>query len=506
MQIITAGQMRELDQYAMGVLGIPGAVLMENAGAAVAREAAALCRAEGRRRVHVLCGTGSNGGDGFVAARHLALAGFDVSFEVVGDEERISGNAATHLGLLRHLGLERRRPEAPGSVLVDALLGTGAKGKPRGEVCNAIKWINGAGARVVSADLPSGTDPDTGLVPGIAVCADVTVTFGFPKPGLLLQPGAERAGRLVVDPIGLDWSRLPCRSSARWYRSADACLAMPRRSSDAHKGSCGSVLVVGGSEGMTGAPTLAAAGALRSGAGLVTVAMPRCASPAPLPPEAMRSLLPDRDGFLVPEAIGPLGAALDRATAVCLGPGLGANEAAREFALTLMAGCAKPMVVDADALNALAGRPDAVRGRSAPTVLTPHPGECGRLLGVGAAEVQADRLEAARRVARAYRAAAILKGAGTVVSEPAAERVGDERTAVLNVGNPGMATGGSGDVLAGVVASLLAQGLQAFEAACLAAYVHGRAGDIARERHGMHGLIAGDIAACLPDAMKELTP
>jgi NAD(P)H-hydrate epimerase len=388
--------------------------------------------------------------------------------------------------------------------VVDALLGTGATGEPRGEVRDAIKWINGAAARVVSADLPSGIDPDTGSVPGIAVWADVTVTFGLPKPGLLLHPGAECVGRLVVDPIGVEWCKLPFRAIAASYEAADASMAIPPRPSHAHKGTFGSVLVVGGSEGMPGAPALAAAGALRAGAGLVTVALPRCASAARLPCEAMRVLLPDRDGFLVPDDLSALSATLDRATVVCLGPGLGTAQTARELALALMATCLKPLVVDADALNALAGRPEAVTGRSAPTVLTPHPGECARLLGVDTDTVQADRLAAARRSAHDYGAVVILKGAGTVIAAPAADPDAERPAAIISAGNPGMATGGSGDVLTGVVAALLAQGLEPFDAACLAAFVHGRAGDIARERLGMHGMIGGDIAAHLPLALKEL--
>lgn len=517
--------MRELDGYAIRSLGMPGAMLMENAGAAVAREACLLCRRLGLGAVHVVCGTGNNGGDGFVAARHLAAAGYRVTYEIAGDPIRVSGDAATHLGLLRAMGAEIAPPSSPGSLYVDALLGTGSRGAPRGHVAEAIERINGARGPVLSVDIPSGVDTDTGAVPGPAIQALATVTFGFLKPGLVIYPGAARAGRVVVDPIGLDWARLPFARSLSLYGRDDAAGALPRREPDAHKGAFGHVLVIGGSEGMAGAPTLTARAALRSGAGLVTLAVPRSALRATIAcPEAMCAILPERDGAVTAEAADALEAALHRATVVCIGPGLTTQTGVQEFVRSLVRRCPHPIVADADALNALAGHDALCRERAAPMVLTPHPGECARLLDTTVSDVQADRLAAAREVSDQYGAAVVLKGAGTIIADPPqptaphstldrrqTESDGDGssgtmgRASVLSVGNPGMATGGSGDVLTGIVGALIGQGLPLGDAARLAAFCHGRAGDLAMSEHTEHGLVAGDIIEMLPAVLKELT-
>lgn len=493
-----------MDRVAIEELGVPGVVLMENAGAAVAREVMALCRHTDLRRVHVLCGTGNNGGDGFVAARNLLLSGHGVTYEIVGDPERIQGDALTNLRILRSLGLEpsSRSGEA---VLVDALLGTGSSGAPRGAIAQAIREIRASGLPVVAVDVPSGVDADSGAVPGEVVRADVTVTFGYPKPGLLLYPGAAFAGRVVVDAIGMDWSRTGVPTCCRWYGMTDARVALPRRPRDAHKGAFGHVLIIGGSAGMSGAPSLAARGALRSGAGLVTVATPRSVQPivAANIPEAMTVPLAEDHGTLAAESMDGLAASIERATVCCLGPGLGRTSQAAAFARQFVAQCTLPLVMDADGLWAIGGQEAIVRSRHAPTVMTPHPGECAHLLGTDTATVQSNRLSAARQLADRYGCTAILKGAGTVICHSTASPQQDSCT-IVTTGNPGMATGGSGDVLTGVVGSLLAQGLPPYEAACLAAFVHGLAGDIARNCRGEHGLVAGDIAERLADALKEL--
>ena len=512
MKVATTEQMREMDRRAIQELGVPGLVLMENAGTAVARHTEAVLRHTGARRVHVVCGTGNNGGDGLVAVRHLAAMGVPVTYAIAGDPERMREDAAANLAMARSLGIPTAAAIPPDAVVVDALLGTGTGGAPRGAVAQAIEAILAAGRPVVAVDQPSGVDSDTGQVPGIAVTAEVTVTFGVPKPGLLLYPAARHVGRLVVDPIGMDWSKTGLELSLRWFDSTDARLAAPRRAEDAHKGAFGHVLIIGGSAGMTGAPVLAARGALRGGAGLVTVSTPRSIQPvvASHLTEAMYAPAPE-DGRFTPQSLPSMSDALERATVICVGPGIGRHPATGEFVRLLLRECPLPAVVDADALWAIADAPEIVAERPAATVLTPHPGEAARLLSTETAAVQADRVQSARRLAARYRAVAILKGARTVVSDgtalPAATTAGSTPAlpaSIITTGNPGMATGGSGDVLTGLVGALMAQGVPAYDAACLAAYAHGRAGDLAAQRMGQTALAAGDIAETLAEVWKEI--
>ena len=516
--------MRELDRLAIAG-GMPGCVLMENAGRAVAHEALEVLAGDRSGSVVVVCGTGNNGGDGFVAARHLALAGRRVMVAVAGDADRIAGDAAVNFRLACEMGLEIRTGSAwlgeygcphlqaaeRSALVVDALLGTGAHGEPRGAVAEAIAAIGRLGAKVVSVDMPSGVDADTGHVAGAAVHADVTVTFGYPKPGLLIYPGAGHVGRLVVDQIGFDWSRLAVSSDLEWFDEACARSALPVRAADAHKGRFGHVLVVGGCESMPGAPALTARAALRSGAGLVTVGVPRCvhAIVASHQPDYMCLALPDAQGCLSGAAAAALKRELGRVTVVCAGPGLSLAAEAQEAVRWILAEASVPVVADADALAAVAAAPELVNKRTAATVLTPHPGECARLLGTSAESVQRDRLAAAREAARTYGCVVVLKGARTIVCGPLAgsesNADGGLRTAIVTGGNPGMATGGSGDVLTGVIGALIGQGLDAFTAAALGAYIHAGAGDQVASRWGQHGLMASDLTDGIAAVMRSLT-
>lgn len=510
MKLATPEQMREMDRIAIEERGVPGIVLMENAGAAVAREAFRLLELTGSRRVHVLCGPGNNGGDGFVAARHLAALGVPVSYQLVGEPERIRGDARVNFNLVRALGVTVSPIIPADAVVIDALLGTGTAGAPRGSIAEAIVAIRQSGRPVVAVDVPSGVDAGTGAVPGEAVRADVTVTLGLAKPGLLLYPGASYVGRLVVDRIGMDWNATGVELTLQWFDREEAVSCLPPRPADAHKGNFGHVLIVGGSRGMTGAPVLAALGALRGGAGLVTVAVPVSAHPmvAAHLKEAMYVPLPDEDGMLCPASWSLLEKALRRATVVCVGPGLGRGTATSTFVRLLIERCALPLVIDADALWAASEHRSVFEHRNGVTVLTPHPGEASLLLDTSISHVQADRVTAARELARRCRAVAILKGAGTVVCDgrgaSSAEDDGGLPVSLITTGNPGMATGGSGDVLTGIVGAFIAQGLDPYTAACLGAYVHGRAGDCAAVRRGWEALTAGDIADTLGEALKEL--
>ncbi|MBM3493338.1 MAG: NAD(P)H-hydrate dehydratase [Armatimonadetes bacterium] len=518
MKLVTASQMRELDRVAIAG-GMPGAVLMENAGHAVARQADALYRRVDRGHVWIGCGVGNNGGDGFVAARRLALAGVPVVVGILGDSDRIAGDALTNLHILRQMGARFGSLTEDASVVVDALLGTGSSGEPRGVVAEAKATVNRHPAPVVAVDVPTGVNADTGAVPGIAIKADVTVTFGYAKPGLLMYPGAEHAGRVVVDSIGFAWDTIALESWLEWFDECAARSIVPRRRRDAHKGDFGRVLIVGGSAAMSGAVALAARGALRSGAGLVTVAVPASVHRivASHQPEVMCIALPERDGAIALDALPVIERTVERCDAVCVGPGLSVADESQAVARLLIGNCPRPLVADADALTAIVGKPEvtccrrdagATFGQDARvTVLTPHPGEAARLLGTDAATVQADRLAAVRELASRYSSVAVLKGAGTLIGDPQPSDPSDPsnpRVAVVTEGNPGMATAGSGDVLTGLVGGFIAQGLPAGRAAALAAYVHGQAGDEAARRIGEHGLIAGDIAERIPEVIAHL--
>ena len=469
-----AALMRAWDAWAIEQQGVPSLELMERAGRGLAELAAEYTP---ERRVEVLCGKGNNGGDGFVAARYLHDWGYDVTVVVMPGDP--TPDAAE---MLRRCSGPERIPFAPSALagegtVVDALLGTGFEGSPREPVDAAIAAT--AGHRVVAADVPSGVNASTGEIEGAAVRAVATAAFHAAKPGLWIQPGKGHAGEVRVIDIGIP-PRPPGEASAGLI--GDAVLdGLRGRDADSTKFSSGNVVVVGGSPGLTGAPTLAALGAMRAGAGYVTIAGP--SEPLQRPVEAMWS--PD------PEAV------LDRADAVVLGPGLGKGEDARDLVGRLASAVAAPLVVDADGLNALAGRLSAaLADREAPTVLTPHGGELARLLETDSDAVRAHRLALAREAAEAAQAIVVLKGDDTLVVEPGG------RVAVSRGGAPGLATAGTGDVLSGVVAALLARaGVDPFGAVCAAVHAHLRAGRLAARPHGPDGVIATDVAAALPEAL-----
>ncbi|MCL6580227.1 MAG: NAD(P)H-hydrate dehydratase [Firmicutes bacterium] len=523
MRLYTAEQMRQADRLA-GRAGVPGLVLMENAGRAVARAAMRLCGPGRRRRVVVLAGRGGNGGDGLVAARHLGEHGLEVEVVLAAPPETFDGDARVNLeaylgggfGGWRVFAGEPRELEdlfREAGVVVDALLGSGTRGAPRGPAADLIACLDRvlegeplSRPAVLSVDLPSGLDADTGEATGPCVKADVTVTLAGVKLGLALPEARTRAGLLVLAGIGLPracldeaWESGPRR--VEWLLPEEASGLLPERPVAGHKGTFGHVLVVAGSPGFTGAAVLAGLGALRAGAGLVTVACPEgCrATVAASRPELLTVGLPEGpDGRLAAEAGA---AALRRPgfSAVVAGPGLGATPDVRRAVLDLLAGAAGrlPVVLDADALNALAlegpeGVAAALRCAEVSVVLTPHPGEMARLLGSTVTAVQADRLGVALEAARSWRAVVVLKGAGTVVAAP------DGRLWLNATGGPALATGGTGDVLAGAIGGLAAQGLGPLEAALVGVCLHGLAGDAAAVEVGSRGLLASDVAERLP--------
>ena len=508
-----AETMRGIDRWAIEQRGIDGLELMERAGAAVTRAVEAL-RPDGA--VAVMCGKGNNGGDGLVAARLLREAGREVSVICVADPHEFSGDARANLERLPgpapvrldgcawsgEQGAEGPDTAAagwggPGLVVVDALLGTGFAGEPRGAVVQAIEAAARAGSPVVSVDVPSGVDASSGVIAGAAVRADVTVTFHAGKPGLWINPGKQHAGRTQTVDIGIP--RGAPADAAVGLIGAAVIQALPRRGASGTKFTSGQVIVVGGSRGLTGAPAMAARAAMRAGAGYVTVFTPVSLQPilaAAGTPEMMTRGLAEQDGSLAAAAAGEVLAATGgRRAALGLGPGLGRSDGAFAVARELARDCGLPMVLDADGLNAHAGRLEQLSSRRAGTVLTPHAGELGRLLQRDSADIEAERLAAVRTAAEQAGAVVVLKGDDSLVADPTG------RVAVSPGGSPALATAGTGDVLTGVIAALLAQGLDAFTAACAGVWVHACAGREAARRLGaVEGVIATDVIEALPAA------
>lgn len=511
--VVTAAQMRGMDAETIGAVGIPGLVLMEHAGTLAARAIRDRFGPPAGRRVVVLCGKGNNGGDGFVVARHLLSAGAEVSAWLAADPAGVRGDARVNLDAFAALGgplhalpeatpARLKRALEGADLVVDALFGTGLEAPLRDPARAWVRALNRAGRPVAALDIASGIHADTGQVMGAAVRADLTVTFGFPKRGHFGVPGAEHTGELVRADIGIP-SKVAAAAGVpvRLLTPAEAAPLLPARRRTAHKGSFGHVLVAGGSEGMTGAPSLAALGGLAAGAGLVTVAAPRGLNDIleQKLTEAMTLALPETPARgLSEKALDPLLEAAGARSVTVLGPGVGRDPSTFRLVRAFTGTWDGPLVVDADALNAWAGHMDAFPRRAAPTLLTPHPGEMARLTGSTSAKVQADRIDAAWALARAAEATVVLKGAHTVVADP------HGGVTVNPTGGPALASGGTGDVLAGMIGAYLAQGLAAPEAGRLAAYLHGLAADLWAEAHGPAGLTAGALAAAVPDAAQRL--
>ncbi|MHB8656720.1 MAG: NAD(P)H-hydrate dehydratase [Solirubrobacteraceae bacterium] len=489
-------EQRALDQWAIDELGAPGLTLMERAGAGLARLTTELTPSG---PVAVVCGKGNNGGDGLVAARLLREQGRDVRVLTLAPVEELRGDARTNYDRLEG---SPPQPFAPGGLagslgIVDAILGTGFSGVPRGPAADAIAAINAAAAvsTVVACDIPSGVDGATGEVSGQAVRASATATFHAAKPGLWINPGKAHAGEIRVIDIGIPPGG-PARPEIGLI--GDEVLgALPRRGADSTKFAAGSVLVCGGSAGLTGAPSMACEAAMRAGAGYVTAAVP-----ASLNQifeirllEVMSVPLPDRDGALLPAALEPVLERSERVQALALGPGLGREPDTVRFVRELAQRAEVALVLDADGLNAHAGRLESLARRSSPTVLTPHAGELARLLEQGSPAVGAHRLSSVRTAATRAQAIVVLKGDDTLVADPGG------RVAISRGGAPALATAGTGDVLTGVISAFLAKRVDPFCAACAGVHVHARAGRIAGREIGPEGVIARDVIQALPRAL-----
>ena len=504
--ILDVAGMREADRVTISELGLPGLVLMERAAAAVSDVVGE--RFADAERVLVVCGPGNNGGDGLAVARQLVARGANAEAVLLVEPAQLHGDAATQLALARSFGVPVHVCAsgpldglagllADAHVVVDALFGTGLDRTLDGRWQTVIELIDGAGWPVVAIDLPSGLSGSTGVVSGPSLRAAVTVTFGAPKLAHVLPPASARCGEVAVADIGIPAWLIERNAAAGLLEHDDVAAWLPLREADAHKGSFGHLLVIAGRVGRAGAAALAARAAVNLGAGLVTVAT---AGGAVTPiqssvPEAMVDGLPQGDdGQASGEGVAAL---LDRATAVAIGPGLGLGAGPRRLLDAVLERWRGPLLLDADALTLLDGRLDRLAGRGTETVLTPHPGELARLLGAETAAVAADRLGAARRAASASGATVLAKGARTVIVAP----VG--RPLVNPTGSAGLASGGAGDVLTGVIGALLAQGVSGIQACALGAWLHGRAAELAGD--DWPGAVpASVVAAHLPAAEAEL--
>jgi NAD(P)H-hydrate epimerase len=491
-----AGEMRAADAWAIGERGVPGIDLMERAGIGLARVTAEAARPG---PIRIVCGKGNNGGDGLVAARVLREDGHAVDVLAVGDLTAAEGDARSNLDRLPG---EPPRPFEPGLLdgsggVVDAMLGTGFEGEPREPVAGAIAALNGQDAPVIACDVPSGVDASTGEVAGGAVRAAATATFHAPKVGLYVDPGKEHAGRVEVVEIGIPRG---APAPERAGLIAERVLALvPPRPRAGTKFRSGVVVVAGGARGLTGAPTMAALAAMRTGAGYVQVAVPASTEAAfgLKLMEAMTHGLPESDGAHAPEGVDAALELSEKAGALVLGPGIGRSDGALEWARAVAGRAEVPVLIDADGLNAHAGRLESLRARPAPTVLTPHEGELGRLLELDSTEVQAHRLDCARDAAGRSGCVVVLKGDDTIVAAPGGP------VAISPGATPALATAGTGDVLAGLVGALLSKGMDAFEAAAAGVLAHARAGKAAAARLGADHVIAGDAIEAIPEAMRR---
>lgn len=513
MRAVSAAEIRRIDQEATSRYGIPSILLMENAGLQVVHAMEKAFSPLNTKKIVVVCGHGNNGGDGFVAARHLVNRGVPVSVLLLSSKDRPQGDAGTNLAILERMGIPVH--ETPtltefrkythllesADLLVDAILGTGISPPVRGVQQEVIAFLLQVGKPVLAVDLPSGLSSDHGAIEGEVMRADVTVTFGLPKIGQFLFPAASRVGRLVVAGIGYPRA-LTEDVGIELVDDGVVAPLLPPRAPDHHKGSFGHVLVVAGARGKSGASALCALGALRSGAGLVTLGIPASlmSAMASKLTEVMTVPLPETEEGAPGEAgLEKVLELLQGKDVLVLGPGIGTAPETTRLVAALVEKSPVPLVIDADGLNCLAANPGVFRNAKRPVVLTPHPGEMSRLTGKKTAEIQAGRPETTRGLARAHGVTVALKGAHTITADPSG-------SLHLNLsGNPGMATGGTGDVLAGVIGGLLAQGLRATDAVRAGVYLHGLAGDLAAGERGVVGLLAGDLLDQIPRAIRLVT-
>jgi NAD(P)H-hydrate epimerase len=514
MKVVTAELMQQLDRRAIEETGIPGIVLMENAGRGIAGEILRSYPEILAGKVAIIAGRGNNGGDGFVIARYLINRGVAVKLFLLAAREQVKGDAKVNLDIIteKHVPLteiatpdawkEHRRELEECRLIVDALFGTGLNSEVTGLLRELISDLNCLSVPRVAVDLPSGLQANTGEVLGVCVKADLTVTCGLPKWGLLTYPGASYAGRLQIVDIGIPSSFLEEEAITDHVVTFDGLSRSFRgRDPNSHKGDYGHVLVIGGSSGKTGAAALTCQAAARTGAGLVTLAVP--ASLHGVMEEKLTEVMTEpldeeEPGFLGRSSFKKIKALMKGKSVVALGPGIATHEDTVKLVHSILKESSLPMVIDADAINALSFDPDLLKGVTVPLVLTPHPGEMARLVGVTSKEIQKDRISIAKKFAQQYGCYLVLKGARSLIAGP-------DGGACINLsGNAGMASGGMGDVLTGMIAGFIAQGYDTVLATKRAVFLHGLAGDVLAAERGPVGFIAEDLISEMPRLLKAL--
>ncbi len=508
MKLVKAAEMQDIDRRASSEFGIPSLVLMENAGIRTAEMVKGLLGSITDKKVIILAGRGNNGGDGLVAARHLHGSGAVPITFVMGKIEQLSPDSQINFAILQKITdqiypltdesqLEKFMWELlDGDIIIDAIYGIGFKGSLNDYEARVVQWVNRSRVPVLSVDIPSGVEADSGRVKGEAVKAAATVSFALPKPGLILEPGKNYTGQLSIADISIPKALLENKRLQTNLITEDmAARLLGPRDPDGHKGTFGHALLIGGSTGLSGAILLAAQGTIRSGAGLVTAALPESLIPVfdgALQEVMSIPLMETRQGTIAPEALPAIENILGASSVCAVGPGLSRYKEANAILRFILERAGVPVVIDADGLNALAEDIDILKERQIPIVLTPHPGEMARLTGQSTEEIQSDRIHYAVHYAREWGATVVLKGNKTVIAAPNGE------TYINITGNPGMATAGSGDVLCGIITGLISQGINPVNASVAGVYLHGLSGDHAAGIKGQRGLIAGDLLEALP--------
>ncbi|MBU0995776.1 MAG: NAD(P)H-hydrate dehydratase [Proteobacteria bacterium] len=514
MELVTAEEMREMDQRTITSFGIPGVVLMENAGRGATRVLMEQFGDLENKKVGILAGSGNNGGDGFVIARYLFLKGVRPTVFLLTQKEKVKGDAALNLSLLAPLNIEvcevtdtaafqeKKADMAHQHLYVDAILGTGLNSDVRGHYKDVIAFVNEQKKNVLSVDIPSGINSNTGQVCGISINADVTVTFAFAKPGHVVFPGAQYAGKIEIIDIGIP-HHIRDDVKPNHFLITDQLVrkTFPVRAPETHKGHTGHLLIIAGSPGKTGAAALTSMAALRTGAGLVTLGCPKNLNPVleSLITEGMTYPLPEtKNGNLSELSFDAILNLMADKKCIAIGPGIGTDPSTKKLVRKLVEESRITMVIDADGLNCLSGHVDILKTASIPVIMTPHPGEMARLMGTDVNTIQKNRIAIAREFASTYHVYLVLKGAKTIIAHP------DGRVWINQTGNPGMASAGMGDVLTGMIAGLVAQGLSPEDAAVSAVYLHGKTSDTLSEEIGPVGYLASDIVKTIPEQIRRM--
>lgn len=515
MKVVTADEMRKIDSQTINEIGIHGIVLMENAGLAVVNAIVDEFPASEFRKVSIFVGKGNNGGDGLVVARHLANKGYKVKTYILSEAEKFSGDALVNLQIAQKINLpiefilsedqleKHKNDISQSDIIVDSIFGTGLKSAVRGFIANLIEFLNSTHITIIAIDLPSGLDADYGKIDGFCIHANLTITMALPKRGLLLFPGANHVGRLKIADIGIPDSVIESQSiSVNLVQSSFASALLPARPLDGHKGLFGRAFILAGSVGLTGAATMASQSALRVGAGLVTLGIPKSLNSLMeiKLTEVMTMPLPEtQDTTIALRSFDRIISLVSNINVIAIGPGLSRNSETSSLVRKLCRDIKIPKVIDADGLNALADEKDVLKELGSNTVLTPHPGEMSRLIDKPISEIQSNRINIAIDFAKENNITLVLKGVPTVIATP------DGEAYINTTGNPGLASGGTGDVLTGTIAGFIAQGLDVKDSSILGVFVHGLAGDLVAKEKGIAGTIAGDVIEYLPMAIKQLS-